>query len=125
MSQPINPIHPSMIARLDAEYVAFHNANLLDVKPTHLLPWDPAIRNGPAVPGGSPSLEVAKIQDFELSKCPVRVFWPKGEKPEGGWSVFIFFHGGESMSYSSWWRRTGEHCGVEVSDGGREDLSNR
>ncbi|EIM81452.1 uncharacterized protein STEHIDRAFT_85777 [Stereum hirsutum FP-91666 SS1] len=94
MSQPINPIHPSMIARLDAEYVAFHNANLLDVKPTHLLPWDPAIRNGPAVPGGSPSLEVAKIQDFELSKCPVRVFWPKGEKPEGGWSVFIFFHGG-------------------------------
>lgn len=51
------------------------------------------------MPGGSPLLEVGKTQDFELSKCPVRVFWPKGTKPEGGWNAFIFFHGGTCRTY--------------------------
>ncbi|KAF9447994.1 hypothetical protein P691DRAFT_730483 [Macrolepiota fuliginosa MF-IS2] len=87
-------IHPSVINKLDPEYVAFHNANLLDRVPTELLPWDPAIRLGPTVPGTSDPLEVGGIQDHSLSKTNVRVFTPKGERPNEGWPVFIWFHGG-------------------------------
>ncbi|KAF8056307.1 alpha/beta hydrolase fold-domain-containing protein [Lyophyllum atratum] len=48
----------------------------------------------PAVPGGSEPLEVAKTQDFALKHTKFRSFTPKGEAPDGGWPVFIFFHGG-------------------------------
>ncbi|GLB38127.1 putative lipase esterase [Lyophyllum shimeji] len=88
------PLHPSIIPRLDPEYLAFHTSTLQYIVPPHTLPWDPAIRNAPAVPGGSAPLEVARTQDFDLTHTKVRAFTPKGETPEGGWPVFIFFHGG-------------------------------
>jgi acetyl esterase/lipase len=89
-----NPIHPSVLDRLDPEYVTFHNANLLDHVPPELLPWDPSIRESPVVPGSSTPLEVGSIKDFSLSKIDVRVFTPKGDRPVEGWPVFIWFHGG-------------------------------
>ncbi|KAG6908209.1 hypothetical protein DXG01_005681 [Tephrocybe rancida] len=88
------PLHPSIIPRLDHEYIEFHNETLQYIVPPHTLAWDPAIRNTPAVPGESPALEVAKTQDFDLSHTKIRTFTPKGKIPEGGWPVFIFFHGG-------------------------------
>ncbi|KAG6860689.1 hypothetical protein C0995_008602 [Termitomyces sp. Mi166 len=92
---PHQPLHPSVIARLDPEYVEFHNTALQYIVPPHTLSWDPAIRDEPAVvPGGSPPLEVAKTQDFDLPHTKIRTFTPHGTVPEGGWPVFIFFHGG-------------------------------
>lgn len=92
--EPTQPIHPSFISKLDPQYLAFHNAHLTHLVPPHTLPWDPAIRNAPAVPGGSDALPVWKVKDFAVGKTRVRTYTPHGEVPEGGWPVFIFFHGG-------------------------------
>ncbi|KAH0584741.1 hypothetical protein H2248_008013 [Termitomyces sp. 'cryptogamus'] len=88
------PLHPSVITRLDPEYVEFHNMTLQYIVPPHTLTWNPAIRDEPVVPGGSPPLEVAKTQDFDLAHTKIRTFTPHGTVPDGGWPVFIFFHGG-------------------------------
>ena len=88
------PLHPSMIDRLDPEYIEFHNKYIVNITPPHTLPWSPTIRNGMAVPGGTPLLKVAKTQDFELPTTKCRAFTPEGTPPAGGWPLFIFFHGG-------------------------------
>ncbi|KAF8153372.1 alpha/beta hydrolase fold-domain-containing protein [Crassisporium funariophilum] len=88
------PIHPSIIPRLDPEYLQFHNNNLLYLTPPHTLPWDPSLRNAPAVPGASDPLPVGKTQDYDLPKTKFRAFTPEGTPPPKGWPVFIFFHGG-------------------------------
>ncbi|PPR01065.1 hypothetical protein CVT26_016012 [Gymnopilus dilepis] len=82
---PKQPLHPSIIPRLDPEYVEFHNKHIIHLTPPHTLPWDPSIRNAPAVPGTSEPLKVAKTQDFDLPKARFRAFTPEGEKPDGGW----------------------------------------
>ena len=91
---PQQYLHPSVIAKLDPEYVELHNSTLQYVVPPDTLKWDPAIRNGTAVPGSSEPLDVSKTQDFDLTRTKIRTFTPKGETPDGGWPVFIFFHGG-------------------------------
>ncbi|KAJ7069901.1 alpha/beta hydrolase fold-domain-containing protein [Mycena amicta] len=88
------PIHPSMLSRLDPEYVQFHNNSLATIVPPHTLPWDPALRNAPAVPGGSAPLPVGATQDIDLSYTKFRAFAPEGTAPATGWPCFIFFHGG-------------------------------
>ncbi|KAF5350502.1 hypothetical protein D9756_008499 [Leucocoprinus leucothites] len=102
---PHNPLHPSVVDKLDPEYVTFHNAHLIDVIPPERLPvWDPKIRERPAVPGTSQPREVGSIKDFNLSKTNIRAFTPKGDRPANGWPVFIWFHGGMlSESHSSGW----------------------
>ncbi|KAF8649474.1 hypothetical protein AX16_005777 [Volvariella volvacea WC 439] len=88
-------LHPSIIPRLDPEYVEFHNKHITHLPPLHELKWDPAVRNATGIiPGLAEPEEVGSIADFELSQCKVRVYTPKGERPEGGWPCFLFFHGG-------------------------------
>ena len=89
------PIHPDILKRLDPEYAAFHNANILHQVPLHLLPWDPAVRKGNPVNGASEPLKVGSVQDIPLSKFSIRVFTPEGSAPEAGWPVLIYFHGGK------------------------------
>ncbi|KAH9044454.1 Alpha/Beta hydrolase protein [Lactarius pseudohatsudake] len=89
-----NTLHPSIIPRLDPEYAAFHNEHIIHLPQAHELPWDPAIRNMPHVPGSSAPLPVGRVEDHHLSRCKVRVFTPEGPRPQRGWPVFIFFHGG-------------------------------
>ncbi|TFK31340.1 alpha/beta hydrolase fold-domain-containing protein [Crucibulum laeve] len=91
---PQQPIHPSVLPKLDPEYVEFHNANFLHLVPPHTLPWDPAIRNAPTVPGGSEPLNVGNIQDYDLTYAKFRAFTPEGDPPANGWPVLIYFHGG-------------------------------
>ncbi|KAF9462189.1 alpha/beta hydrolase fold-domain-containing protein [Collybia nuda] len=91
---PKQPLHPSVVSKLDPEYVEFHNSTLQYITPPHTLPWDPALRNAPAVPGGSLPLPVAKIEDFDLKYTKFRAFTPQGTAPAAGWPVLIYFHGG-------------------------------
>ncbi|KAJ8487512.1 hypothetical protein ONZ45_g14312 [Pleurotus djamor] len=93
MAQP-QAIHPSVLHRLDPEYIAFHNIHVAHIVPPHTLPWDPSIRTAGGLPGGSEPLSVGKIEDHSLSHCKVRVYTPEGSPPSGGWPVFIFYHGG-------------------------------
>lgn len=98
MAEIVNPIHPEMIQKLDPEFVAYYNANSADKLGPHQIPWSPSIRDTPAVSGTSKPLPVGLTKDYSLSKCLIRVFWPEDPSlrtpPEGGWPVFIFFHGG-------------------------------
>ena len=98
MSQPL---HPSIVPRLDEEYRDFHNSHLINIVPPHTLPWSPEIRNAPAVPGGSTPLPVHITRDIALTHTKCRVFVPHGDPPENGWPTFIFFHGGMSPPYLS------------------------
>ncbi|RDB17250.1 hypothetical protein Hypma_001970 [Hypsizygus marmoreus] len=91
---PKQPLHPSIVQRLDPEYIAFHTAHLQHLTPPHTLPWDPTLRNAPAVPGGSEPLEVGVTRDIKMTYTSLRTFTPPGEPPEDGWPVFIYFHGG-------------------------------
>jgi hypothetical protein len=96
MSQPL---HPSIVPRLDEEYRDFHNSHLINIVPPHTLPWSPDIRNAPAVPGGSTPLPVHITRDIALTHTKCRVFVPHGDPPENGWPAFIFFHGGMPPAY--------------------------
>ncbi|KDR66461.1 hypothetical protein GALMADRAFT_162062 [Galerina marginata CBS 339.88] len=91
---PQQPIHPSVIPRLDPEYLEFHNKDLLYQVPPHTLPWDPSIRNGPTVPGSSAPLKIGKTQEYELPKTKFRALTPEGTPPAGGWPAIVYFHGG-------------------------------
>ena len=104
MSKP-GTLHPSILPRLDPEYAAFHNENIINLPQVHELPWDPSIRNTPTVPGSSAPLPVGRVKDYHLSVCGVRVFTPEGSRPERGWPVFIFFHGGTNAIPHITWTR--------------------
>jgi len=87
-------IHPSIVPRLDPEYATFHNKYIVNIPQVHELPWNPYVRNIFAIPGSSDPLPVGKVEDFNLSRSRIRAFVPEGARPQLGWPVFIFFHGG-------------------------------
>ncbi|KAI0756932.1 lipase/ esterase [Daedaleopsis nitida] len=90
----LQPIYPEIEAKLLDEYAAFHREHIAHTPYLHEVPWHESIRQQPAVLGGSEPLKVAKVEDFSLSHCAMRTFTPEDNTPEGGWPVFIFFHGG-------------------------------
>lgn len=92
---PTQPLHPSVVSKLDPEYVEFHNTYLQYLPIYHTLPWNPEFRNGVTVPGTTPPLAVGKEQSYGLSHTNFRSFTPPGEAPAKGWPLFIFFHGGK------------------------------
>ena len=83
-----------MLEKLDPEYIALHEKYVLHLVPPETKPWDPAIRDQPAVPGGAPPISVGSIEDFDLPHAKLRAYFPEGNPPEGGWPVLIYFHGG-------------------------------
>lgn len=92
----MSPLNPEFIPKLDEEYVAFYNANLVNRPQLHELPWDPSVRSGPPVLGGSEPIVVGNVQDIDLTHCKARIFTPEGATPDAGWPCFIYFHGGET-----------------------------
>lgn len=89
-----SPLAPSVIPRLDPQFIEFWNEALADKPGLHEIPWTPALRLQPPQPGGSKPLEVGAVRDIELSKFKIRVFTPEGPSPENGWPVILYFHGG-------------------------------
>lgn len=89
------PLHPSVISKLDPEYVDFHNKHIAQIIPPHAVQWNPVTRNEVQMPGASEPLVVGSTKDITLVKCRIRVFTPPGSQPLTGWPLWIFFHGGK------------------------------
>ncbi|KAE9409907.1 hypothetical protein BT96DRAFT_984246 [Gymnopus androsaceus JB14] len=97
---PKQPLHPSIISKLDPEYVAFHEKYLQFVTPPHTLPWDPVKMRAPAPfsIGSKKPLDVGKIEEYELKMGQrMRAYTPPGEPPINGWPLLVYFHGGWAL----------------------------
>ncbi|KXH30358.1 hypothetical protein CSAL01_13748, partial [Colletotrichum salicis] len=92
------PIHPSVRAKLDPEYVALHDAIIQYMEPSEARPWDPASRSAPnPLAHTTQKLSpVGRQWDEEIGgEIQVRVFVPEGPAPsEAGWPCLVWFHGG-------------------------------
>lgn len=99
-------IDSSMINKLDPEYVKFFNSVLFnrpEILYSHKVPLSILKKGGNVLPGQSAPLEMKSIQDIQIPRkytnsadptIPARVFIPNGSKPDKGWPVTIWFHGG-------------------------------
>lgn len=106
--EPPYPLHPSVAARVHPEYAAFYNKYIINMQQVHLQPVSASRVGGVIIPGGGKILPVGKTEDFSIERVAtkdaaaakdagpvkVRVFTPEGSPPAGGWSVFLYFHGG-------------------------------
>lgn len=105
------PLHPAVRAKLDPEYVSFHEQFVQYVQPDESKPWDETIRTHPSLPpGGLPPVDVGSIQDIDTGRFWVRIYTPEGEPDERGWPVLIWYRGGgwvlgglnDSKDFCSW-----------------------
>lgn len=99
--QPPYPLHDSVKDKLDLEYVKFYNEHIFDKQQVHLQPVAASRTSGILIPGGGPQLPVGSTKDYTFSRSQtegpdvaVRVFTPEGTKPEGGWPLMVYYHGG-------------------------------
>jgi acetyl esterase/lipase len=99
--QPPYPLHKSVKDKLDPEYVKFYNANIIDKQQVHLQPVAASRTSGILIPGGGPKLPVGSTKDYSFSRretegpnVRVRIFTPEGDKPEDGWPLMVYYHGG-------------------------------
>lgn len=92
------PLHPSLLTKLDPEYVAFHNAHLRYILPSQATAWDPAVRtnvlSNPFANTSTRAVEVGSIRDIPLKYAQLRVLTPDEDAPEKGWPIMLWFHGG-------------------------------
>lgn len=101
MAQPPYPLHASITPRLDAVYTTFYNTHIIDKQQVHLQPVSASRTSGILLPGGGPKLPVGSTQDISIPRTstpgpPVslRIFTPEGQRPEKGWPVTVWLHGG-------------------------------
>lgn len=99
--QPPYPLHDSVVNRIDAQYAAFYNTHVFDKQQVHLQPVSASRSSGILIPGGGPLQAVASTVDYSFPRkespgpdVRVRCFTPLGEKPEAGWPVCFWYHGG-------------------------------
>lgn len=100
-SKPPYPLHPSIKDKLDPVYLDFYNKHIYDKQQVHLQPISESRTSGILIPGGGSKLPVGKTEDFQIKRretsgpdVAVRVFTPGGEKPEKGWPLMVYYHGG-------------------------------
>ncbi|KAK7404150.1 hypothetical protein QQX98_010054 [Neonectria punicea] len=100
-TQPPYPLHESALERIDPEYAAFYNKNILDKQQVHLQPIEASRTSGTLIPGSGPLQPVASTVDYSIPRAEsqgpnvdVRCFTPLGSKPATGWPVCVYFHGG-------------------------------
>ncbi|QRV89347.1 carbohydrate esterase family 10 protein [Ceratobasidium sp. AG-Ba] len=98
-SEPSYPIPRSILDRLDPEYRDF----TLAFPPPFLRPENPVLspnfreagKDSPPVElGEATGVPVRATQTIEFDGFSAKVLIPFGDKPEGGWPVFIWIHGG-------------------------------
>lgn len=101
MPQPPYPLHSTIVDRIDPEYAAFYNKNVIDKQQVHYQSVEANRTSGILIPGAGPLIPVGKTEDHTISRAEskgpdvkVRCFTPEGAKPENGWPVLIYFHGG-------------------------------
>ncbi|KEY73065.1 hypothetical protein S7711_06137 [Stachybotrys chartarum IBT 7711] len=89
-------IHPSVRPLLDPEYVEFHDQYYQYLVPDDQKVWDGSARvRAVSVPSTeSVPVAVGSIRDIDLGNYNARVFTPEGVRPDSGWPVFLWFHGG-------------------------------
>lgn len=99
--QPPYPLHPSVVDRIDPDYAAFYNKHIFDKQQVHLQPVEASRTSGVLIPGAGPQLPVGKTVDYAIKRrestgpdVKVRCFTPEEQKPDGGWPVMVYFHGG-------------------------------
>lgn len=90
------PIHPDVRPLLDPEYASFHDQYFQYLIPDDQKVWDGSarVRNESVPATESKPVDVGNIRDLDLGNYKGRVFTPDAQKPESGWPVFIWFHGG-------------------------------
>ncbi|KAK8032033.1 alpha/beta hydrolase fold-domain-containing protein [Apiospora arundinis] len=100
-TQPPYSIHESVLDRIDPEYADFYNKHIFDKQQVHLQSIEASRSSGILIPGAGPLHPVGSTADYDIARkesegpdVKVRCFTPKGEKPEAGWPVCIYFHGG-------------------------------
>ncbi|KAI0890962.1 alpha/beta hydrolase fold-domain-containing protein [Annulohypoxylon nitens] len=98
---PPYPLHESVVDRIDSQYAAFYNKHIYNNQQVHLQPIEASRASGTLIPGAGPLSPVAKAEDYFILRAEttgprvrVRAFTPHGDKPEGGWPVCVYFHGG-------------------------------
>jgi triacylglycerol lipase len=99
--QPPYPLHESVKDKLSPEYVAFYNKYIVNNQQVHYQPVEASRTSGTLIPGGGPLLTVGNTEDIAIKRrttpgpdVKVRCFTPSGAKPEAGWPVLLYFHGG-------------------------------
>ncbi|QRV74661.1 carbohydrate esterase family 10 protein [Ceratobasidium sp. AG-Ba] len=94
-------IPSTFLDQLASDYREFVEAQPPALRvPLHTLQWSPVFRGRPGVPppdfGQSSPVPVGSTRVLPLhdGRFSVRVLTPEGERPEGGWPVLLFIHGG-------------------------------
>lgn len=101
MAQPPYPLHESILKRIDPSYASFYNEHLIDKQQVHLQPLEASRASRILVPGAGPPHAVGGIAGYTFPRAEsegpnvrVRCFTPDGPKPEAGWPVCVYYHGG-------------------------------
>lgn len=88
------PLHPSLVDRLDPVYRTFHEQTVQFIPRIEELPWEVAkkARGAPPLPGGGELEAFEKTKDWMIDegRIGMRAWWPRGDKPAGAWPIMIW-----------------------------------
>ncbi|KAG8684630.1 hypothetical protein FRC11_011825 [Ceratobasidium sp. 423] len=96
-------IPQALLDRLVPDYRAFVEAQPRAARvPLHTIEWSPEFRAiissaPPPDLGQAAPVPVGSTRRIDLGKFSVRVLIPEGERPNEGWPVLLFIHGGGYM----------------------------
>ncbi|KAG8698925.1 hypothetical protein FRC08_005623 [Ceratobasidium sp. 394] len=91
---------PALLDRIVPDYRAFIESWPASYHvPPHTITWSPSTRQATRTPidmGQAPAVPVGSTRTIELcdGRFSVRVLTPEGEKPNEGWPVMVYMHGG-------------------------------
>jgi acetyl esterase/lipase len=86
------PLHPSIRAKLSAEYAAFHDEILQYIPPTETLPFSRS-NASPFSITGLPDVDIHYVEDRSIDDYQIRIFSPS-PRQDTPIPALIWFHGG-------------------------------
>ncbi|KAI0006316.1 alpha/beta hydrolase fold-domain-containing protein [Xylariaceae sp. FL0662B] len=99
--KPPYPLHPSVLDRINPEYADFYIKHISKQQQVHLQPVEASRTSGTLIPGGGPLAPVANTVDYSIPRqettgpdVKIRAFIPNGDRPDKGWPICFWFHGG-------------------------------